>query len=102
MLRSVLLWLSQRVTAVLLIVFLGLHLWASNFATDWVVVFRAVVDISLLVLVLFHGLNGVRSVVLDFGFGQQGRQLLSLILLIVGIAALISGVYGIWPILFAQ
>jgi succinate dehydrogenase / fumarate reductase membrane anchor subunit len=102
MLKNVLLWLSQRITAVLLIVLLGLHLWASNFTADWAALFRAVIDMSLLVLVLFHGLNGVRTVALDFGLGQQGRQFLSLTLIIVGIAALISGAYGIWPLLFAQ
>ena len=102
MLRSVLFWLSQRVTAVLLIVLLGLHLWASNFTTDWVTLFKAVIDMSLLALVLFHGLTGVRTVVLDFGLSQQGRQFLSLTLIILGIAALISGAYGIWPLLLAQ
>jgi len=102
MLRSVLLWLGQRVAAVLLIVLLGIHLWASNFTTDWVAMFKAMIDMSLLALVLFHGLNGVRTVVLDFGLGQQGRQFLSLTLLIVGISAFISGAYGIWPLLFAQ
>ena len=102
MLRSVLLWTSQRVTAALLIGLLGLHLWASNFTTNWAAPFRAVIDMSLLALVLFHGLNGVRTVVLDFGPGQQGRQFLSLTLAIVGIAALISGAYGIWTLLLAK
>jgi succinate dehydrogenase / fumarate reductase membrane anchor subunit len=102
LLRSVLFWFIQRVSAVLLIILLGFHLWASNFTTDWAALFKAIVDMSLLALVLFHGLNGVRSVVLDFGLGQQGRQFLSLTLIIVGIAALISGAYGIFPLLFAQ
>jgi succinate dehydrogenase / fumarate reductase membrane anchor subunit len=102
MLRSILFWFSQRVSAVLLIILLGLHLWASNFTTDWAALFKAIVDMSLLALVLFHGLNGVRSVVLDFGLGQQGRQFLSLTLILVGVAALISGAYGILPLLFAQ
>jgi succinate dehydrogenase hydrophobic anchor subunit len=102
MLRSILFWLGQRITAVLLIVFLGVHLWASNFATDWAAMFQAVIDMSLLALVLLHGLNGVRTVVLDFGLGQQGRQFLSLSLIMVGIVAFISGAYGIWPLLFAQ
>jgi succinate dehydrogenase / fumarate reductase membrane anchor subunit len=102
MLRSVLFWFIQRVSAVLLIILLGFHLWASNFTTDWAALFKAIVDMSLLALVLFHGLNGVRSVVLDFGLGQQGRQFLSLTLILVGIAALISGAYGILPLLFAQ
>lgn len=97
--RSVLLWVLQRITAVLLVVFLALHLWASNFSTDWAAFFRAIVDLSLLALALFHGLNGVRTVVLDFGLGLQGRRFLSASLAMLGIAAFLFGVYGFWPLL---
>ncbi len=96
------LWLLQRITAVLLVVFLGLHLWASNFAAGWAALLRAVVDLSLLALALFHGLNGVRTVVLDFGIGLAGRRFLSASLAMLGIAAFLFGLYGFWPLLFAQ
>ena len=100
--KSVMLWVLQRITAVLLVVFLGLHLWASNFTADWAALFRALVDLTLLALALFHGLNGVRAVVLDFGPGLQGRRFLSASLAIVGIAAFLFGVYGFWPLFFAR
>lgn len=100
--RSVLLWLSQRITAVLLVAFLGLHLWLSNFALDWAAYPRALVDLALLALALFHGLNGVRAVVLDFGLGQQAKQFLSLSLTLIGIIAFVSGAYGFWQLLLAK
>ena len=96
------LWLLQRITAVLLVVFLGLHLWASNFATEWAALLRAVIDLSLLALALFHGLNGVRTVVLDFGIGLAGRRFLSVSLAMLGITAFLFGLYGFWPLLFAH
>jgi succinate dehydrogenase hydrophobic anchor subunit len=96
------LWVLQRITAVLLVVFLGLHLWASNFTADWAALFRALVDLALLVLALFHGLNGVRTVVLDFGPGLQGRRFLSASLAMLGIAGFLFGVYGFWPMFFAR
>ncbi len=99
--RSVFLWILQRVTAVLLVVFLGLHLWASNFVTDWAAVLRAIIDLSLLALALFHGLNGVRTVALDFGLGIQGRRFLSASLALLGFAAFLFGLHGFWPLLFA-
>jgi succinate dehydrogenase / fumarate reductase membrane anchor subunit len=98
--RSVLLWLLQRTTAVLLVVFLGLHLWASNFTTDWAAFFRGLVDLSLLALALFHGLNGVRTVLLDFGPSLAGRRFLSASLALVGITGFLFGVYGFWSLLF--
>jgi succinate dehydrogenase / fumarate reductase membrane anchor subunit len=102
MFRSAALWLTQRITAVLLVIFLALHLWVSNFAADWALLVRAMIDLSLLALALFHGLNGVRTVVLDFGLGQQGRRFLSLSLVMLGVVAFVSGVYGFWPLLFAH
>ncbi len=100
--RSAMLWLLQRITAVLLVVFLGLHLWASNFATGWAALLRAGVDLSLLALALFHGLNGVRTIVLDFGISLAARRFLSVSLTMIGVAALLFGLYGFWPLLFAR
>ena len=100
--RSVILWVLQRITAVLLVVFLGLHLWASNFPTDWAAFLRALIDLSLLGLALFHGLNGVRAVALDFGLGLQGRRYLSVSLVMLGFTAFLFGVYGLWPLLFPK
>jgi len=102
MLRSVLLWLLQRVTAVLLVILLGLHLWASNFTTNWASLFRAGVGLSLLIIVLFHGLNGVRAIVLDFGIGPEARRFLSVSLVMLGAAAFLFGVFGLWPLLFTS
>lgn len=99
---SVTLWLTQRITAVLLVVLLALHLWASNFATDWAALLRAVVDLSLLAFAIYHGLNGVRTIVLDFGPSQKGRQFLSLSLIMLGIVTFVSGAYGFWPLLFVR
>jgi succinate dehydrogenase membrane anchor subunit len=96
------LWLLQRMTAVLLVAFLGLHLWVSNFATDWATLLRAGVDMSLLALALFHGLNGVRTVLLDFGLGYQARRFVSVGLWILGFVAFLFGAYGLWPLLFSS
>jgi succinate dehydrogenase / fumarate reductase membrane anchor subunit len=100
--RSVVLWLLQRITAVMLVVLLGLHLWASNFTTSWASLFRAGVSLSLLIIALFHGLNGVRTIVLDFGIGPAGRQFLSVSLFILGVAAFLFGAFGLWPLLFVS
>lgn len=98
--RSVFLWLFQRISAVLLVVLLGVHLWASNFATDWASLLRAGVDVSLLLIALVHGLNGVRTIVLDFGVGAQARKFVSVSLWMLGFAAFLFGMYGLWPLLF--
>jgi succinate dehydrogenase hydrophobic anchor subunit len=100
--RSVGLWVLQRITAILLVVFLGVHIWVSNFSTGWAAFLRAVIDLSLLGLALFHGLNGVRTIVLDFGLGLQGRRYLSVSLVMLGVAAFLFGVFGFWSLFFAH
>ncbi len=92
------LWLFQRITAVLLVVVLGVHLWLANFgqaATS----LRAMLGVVLLGLALFHGLNGVRTVLLDLDIGTQGRKFVTMILLLVGVASLLFGIHGLWPLI---
>ena len=92
------LWLFQRITSVLLVVVLGVHLWLANFgqaATS----LRAMLGVVLLGLALFHGLNGVRTVLLDLDIGTQGRKFVTMILLLVGVASLLFGIHGLWPLI---
>jgi len=95
---NVWLWLFQRITAVLLIVVLGLHLWLANFGQASASL-RAVLGVILLGLALFHGLNGVRTVILDFNVGFQGRKLVTVVLLLLGAASLLFGMHGLWPLI---
>lgn len=95
---NVWLWLFQRITAVLLVVVLGVHLWLANFGQPTASL-RAILGVILLGLALFHGLNGVRTVILDFNVGTQGRKFVTMILLLVGVASLLFGMHGLWPLI---
>jgi succinate dehydrogenase / fumarate reductase membrane anchor subunit len=95
---NVWLWLLQRVSAVLLIIVLGVHLWLSNFGQASASL-RAILGVTLLGLALFHGLNGVRTVVLDFDVGIQGRKFTTMLLLLLGAVSLLFGMYGLWPLI---
>jgi len=93
---NVWLWLFQRVSAVLLVVILGVHLWLANFGQASSSL-RAVLGVALLGLALFHGLNGVRTVIFDFNIGAQGRKFTTMLLLLLGVVSLLFGMYGLWP-----
>jgi succinate dehydrogenase hydrophobic anchor subunit len=95
---NVWLWLFQRVSAVLLIIILGVHLWLSNFGQASASL-RAILGVTLLGLALFHGLNGVRTVVFDFDVGVQGRKFTTMLLLLLGVVSLLFGMYGLWPLI---
>ena len=95
---NVWLWLFQRITAVLLVAILGIHLWLANFGQATASL-RAMLGVILLGLALFHGLNGLRTVILDFNIGAQARKFTTMILLLLGLTSLLFGAYGLWPLI---
>jgi succinate dehydrogenase cytochrome b556 subunit len=102
-------WLFQRITAVLLIVCLAIHLIFThivgigdiNYDTIGDRLAHAgfiVVDIILLAAGTFHALNGLRMVLMDYWFTSRKRALtLTIVLWVVGIAAFGYGTWALWP-----
>lgn len=104
-------WALQRLTAVLLIVLLGIHIWVDHFAdidpeeTLTVAgvearldqVLYVVVDYCLLAMVLFHGLNGARTVMFDFDIFAKRKKTIDVALWLLGIATLIWGIVVLFP-----
>jgi len=75
-------WYLQRITGAALLVLLIMHFWVEHFTAEvrthgltfdviqrrffgnpWFVA----IDITFLIIALYHGLNGVRNIVFDFG-----------------------------------
>lgn len=102
MARNALDWYLQRITGGLLLVLLAAHFWVEHFMsapvrhgqlTYEVVVARLsnpawrIVDIAFLLVALYHGLNGVRNIVLDYGPpGRRAVAAMNLTLIVVGVA----------------
>lgn len=90
-------WILQRITAVLLVVLVAIHFGIMHFIDPTAVItfgdsqmrlqsaLYMVVDVGLLVLGLYHGLNGIRNIVLDY-WPKSGR-VATWILTVIGIAA---------------
>ncbi len=104
-------WLFQRISAFVLLIVLGLHIWFLHYAHGGEVlryseiiqrlgtpVFVAL-DVLLLAFGLYHALYGVYSVFLDFGFGFKARVVVFCLLIIAGMSFLGFGVYGFWVFL---
>jgi succinate dehydrogenase / fumarate reductase cytochrome b subunit len=101
-------WLGQRVTAVLVIVTILIHLVLTHYIAIGQLSYDnigarlagaavLVNDIVLLVAVVYHALNGVRMVLLDYTFGSAGaRHVLSAVLWVIGVAAIVFGIWALW------
>jgi succinate dehydrogenase hydrophobic anchor subunit len=105
-------WLLQRVTAVGLIVLLPIHIVVNHLFNiaeaergdlPGLVVFSDVaerletptywaIDILLLTFALYHGLNGVRNVLLDYGLRGAGEKVVTGALSVVGMVAFVFGI----------
>jgi succinate dehydrogenase / fumarate reductase membrane anchor subunit len=105
-------WLLQRISAFVLLIVLGLHIWFLHFAHDAEVLHYSEIikrlgapifitlDILLLIFGLYHAIHGVYSVFLDFGFGLKTRVVVLGLLIITGIGFLGLGIYGFWIFIF--
>ena len=80
--RTVIEWYLQRITGALLLILLAAHFWVEHFVsaplrrgelTYEVILARIsnpywqAIDITFLLVALYHGLNGLRSIILDYG-----------------------------------
>lgn len=99
------LWLVQAFSGFLLVALLLLHMIAHHFVVegglrdfDQVIDYISspaifVITIFFLVVVTIHALLGVRAIVLDMSLSPGTVRVVNWVLLIVGVAAV---VYGIW------
>lgn len=108
-------WFFQRLSAVLLIVFLAIHIYVSHFADvgsetgeEPLITFNEVsvrldaliyivVDYGMLTCVLFHGLNGFRTVLFDFDWFANRKKLIDVALWVVGAVTLVWGIIILLP-----
>ena len=109
-------WFYQRISGVLLIFLLAVHIWMGHFSglravidgrqeelvlysivqqrlTQGVFIF---VDFSLLGLVLYHGLNGMRNIFLEWPPVANRTKAMTLGLWVLGV---VTFAYGAWALL---
>jgi succinate dehydrogenase / fumarate reductase membrane anchor subunit len=100
-------WLLQRISAVILIIALGLHIGFLHFSnTGEALNFGEVVarlktpvliafDILLLIFGLYHALYGLYSVFLDFDAGKKERVIVLGLLVAAGLGIVGFGILGL-------
>jgi succinate dehydrogenase membrane anchor subunit len=101
-------WYMQRVTGAVLLVLLILHFWVEHFTAEvrtggltFEVVQRrffenrwfVAVDIAFLLIALYHGLNGLRNIIFDFGrVSGRYRVAVTWLLVLVGLVIAYWGI----------
>ncbi len=102
------LWLLQRISAAAVLIIIAIHIYNVHYLdigspikfggiqTRLESIFFLAIDSLLLFLGLFHGLNGVRTVLLDYNLFYKYERQLSIILICIGLFFSILGVKGLW------
>jgi succinate dehydrogenase membrane anchor subunit len=101
-------WYLQRITGAALLVLLVMHFWVEHFTAEvrtpegltFEVIQRrffqnpwfVAIDLSFLFIALYHGLNGIRNICLDYTWGTRLRTPITIALLAVGITVAWWGV----------
>ena len=94
-------WLFHRVSGLLLILLLGVKFLTSFFLMtkeqkpDWALVLHtnALTDTLLIILIVFHALYGLRTVIIDLGMKKEKLLFWVFTLLSVVLSALLLVVY---------
>jgi len=96
-------WVLFRLTGLALILYLSMHIWVisnlhdrekfdlvMNFLGSWQ--FR-LLEIGLFIAVIYHALNGVRIMIVDFWGGAVHQARIFWILAVIGFILFIAGAY---------
>ncbi len=102
MYRNVINWYLQRITGALLVVLLAAHFWVEHFMSAELrrgdLTYEAIlgrianpvwqaIDIAFLLVALYHGLNGLRNIILDYSrIGPLATRAVSGAIILVGAA----------------
>ena len=101
-------WILQRASGAILVLALGLHWVIQHLVSPGVEItfvgvqvrlqwtLYLVSDLLLLAFAVFHGLNGLRTVILDLNVSRRVAALVTVALVVLGAVAIL---YGVEPIL---
>lgn len=90
-------WLAHRVTGILLVLYLLIHLWGLHFRqyvqTPLDPVFLYLISrdflVILLVLIVFHAFNGVRILAVDLGGSIRLQRWIFWVLMVLGFVVIV-------------
>jgi|Deesub1362A_J573_1020465.scaffolds.fasta_scaffold00240_9 succinate dehydrogenase cytochrome b556 subunit len=97
-------WFFQMISGILLLILVAGHLFATHFASKEALEYSNVVArlssapikaiyILFLLIVVYHGINGMRAIFLDLTLSERARQIVNGGALVIGMITFIYGAY---------
>lgn len=106
-------WVGHRLTGIALVVYIFLHLsfistasfgedgasFDDLMATTSQPLFVAM-DFLLVIVVIYHAMNGLRVVLFDLGVGIRHQKLVFWIVMAIAGVLIVGGLWAIWDLIF--
>lgn len=106
-------WVGHRITGLVLVAYVFLHLsflstasvgddgvsFNDLMATTSQPLFVAM-DFLLVVVVIYHAMNGLRVVMFDLGLGIRRQKLVFWVCMAVAAILIVGGLWAIWDLIF--
>jgi succinate dehydrogenase / fumarate reductase, cytochrome b subunit len=106
-------WLLHRLSGLALVGYLFVHIWviSSVAAINGRSLFDAIMltfsnrfiialELGLIAIVIYHGLNGIRVLLFDVGVGLNNQKQIFWSLMGLGSAMFVAGAWALWPAIF--
>lgn len=105
--NGAILWVFQRLSAILLLIVLMVHFWILHYKDPGTIVYYGnvafrlktalflSVDSVLLAAGLFHAMNGLNNILLDYGVTPSVRATAAWILAVAGLGLFVLGIYAL-------
>jgi succinate dehydrogenase / fumarate reductase membrane anchor subunit len=101
-------WFFQRVSSIVLVLFVGFHFVLTHYLMQGETTFQNTQQrlihspwkffyLGFLLVALFHGLNGVREIALDFKVGKRHQTAVTWLCLLTGVLFFGIGIWAFTP-----
>ncbi|MDH3365321.1 MAG: succinate dehydrogenase, cytochrome b556 subunit [Thermoplasmata archaeon] len=104
-------WVGHRLTGLALVAYVFLHLSFLSTASVGSGDFDSLMEVTsqplfvamdflLVIVVIYHAMNGARVIMFDLGFGIRHQKLVFWICMAVAAVLIVGGLWAIWDLVF--
>ncbi len=104
-------WVGHRLTGLALVAYVFMHLSFLSTASMGAGDFDALMEVTsqplfvamdflLVIVVIYHAMNGVRVVLFDMGVGIRHQKLVFWVVMAIAAVLIIGGLWALWDVIF--
>ena len=104
-------WVGHRITGLVLVAYVFMHLSFLSTASGGSGDFDSLMEVTsqplfvamdfvLIVVVIYHAMNGARVVMFDLGLGVRHQKLVFWICMAIAAVLVIGGIWAVWDLIF--